>query len=148
LLKGFKPVNWCSDCGSALAEAEVEYQDKKSIAIDVKFAFANHDIYTVFGAQAHQGKPVSIVIWTTTPWTIPANEAVSVHPTLEYALVWLKESNEVLLLAADLVNDAMSRYGISEFEVIGNAKGDQFGQVEGQDAAPFVVQHPFMRNQD
>lgn len=146
LHKGFKPVNWCSDCGSALAEAEVEYQDKKSIAIDVKFAFADERIYDVFAAASHKGKPVSIVIWTTTPWTIPANEAVSVHPSLEYALVLLNEQNEVLLLAADLVKDAMSRYGIEAYEVLGVAKGAAFGQLEGQAQAPFSVQHPFMPN--
>lgn len=146
LHKGFKPVNWCSDCGSALAEAEVEYQDKKSIAIDVKFAFADSSaILSAFGADAaHADKPVSIVIWTTTPWTIPANEAVSVHPTLEYSLVLLKEQGEILLLAADLVSDAMQRYGIADFEVLATAKGEAFGQLAGQEQAPFSVKHPFM----
>ena len=150
LHKGFKPVNWCSDCGSALAEAEVEYQDKKSIAIDVKFSFAdNRELLKIFNVNAdHSNTPVSIVIWTTTPWTIPANEGVSVHPTLEYSLVLLKEQNEILLLATDLVADAMSRYGIANetFDVLGNAKGADFGQIKGQAAAPFSVQHPFMLN--
>ncbi|MBE0482676.1 MAG: isoleucine--tRNA ligase [Bacterioplanes sp.] len=148
LHKGFKPVNWCSDCGSALAEAEVEYQDKKSIAIDVKFAFADTAaLLKAFAAdESLATKTISIVIWTTTPWTLPANEAVSVHPTLEYSLVWLKEQDEILLLAADLVNDAMQRYGITAdgFEVVATAKGAAFGQLDGQAAAPFVVQHPFM----
>ena len=146
LHKGFKPVNWCSDCGSALAEAEVEYEDKQSIAIDVKFAFPDSAaILSAFGADAaHADKTVSIVIWTTTPWTIPANEAVSVHPTLEYSLVLLKEANEILLLAADLVEDAMQRYGIEAFEVLATAKGAAFGQLPEQDAAPFSVKHPFM----
>jgi len=146
LHKGFKPVNWCSDCGSALAEAEVEYEDKQSIAIDVKFAFPDSAaILSAFGADAaHADKTVSIVIWTTTPWTIPANEAVSVHPTLEYSLVLLKEANEILLLAADLVEDAMQRYGIEAFEVLATAKGAVFGQLPEQDAAPFSVKHPFM----
>ncbi len=146
LHKGFKPVNWCPDCGSALAEAEVEYQDKQSLAIDVKFAFADRaGILQAFGADAAQAdKPVSIVIWTTTPWTLPANEAVSVHPTLEYSLVLLKEQNEILLLATDLVADAMNRYGVEIYEILGTAKGAAFGQVAGQAAAPFVVEHPFM----
>lgn len=150
LHKGFKPVNWCSDCGSALAEAEVEYQDKKSIAIDVKFSFAdNRELLKIFNVNAdHSNTPVSIVIWTTTPWTIPANEGVSVHPTLEYSLVLLKEQNEIILLATDLVADAMVRYGFTneEYEVLGNAKGADFGQIKGQAAAPFSVQHPFMLN--
>ncbi|QQD23403.1 isoleucine--tRNA ligase [Venatoribacter cucullus] len=148
LHKGFKPVNWCSDCGSALAEAEVEYQDKKSIAIDVKFPFAAPEaLLEKFAADAAlASKPVSIVIWTTTPWTLPANEAVSVHPTLEYSLVWLQEADEILLLASDLVASAMQRYGIAAdaYQVVGTAQGAAFGQLSGQEHAPFVVQHPFM----
>lgn len=152
LHKGFKPVNWCSDCGSALAEAEVEYQDKKSVAIDVKFAFAdNTELLRVFNVSGdYSNTPASIVIWTTTPWTIPANEAVSVHPTLEYSLVLLKEQNEIILLATDLVADAMVRYGFTNeaYEVLGNAKGADFGQLKGQTSAAFSVQHPFMSSTD
>ncbi|WP_028293412.1 isoleucine--tRNA ligase [Oceanobacter kriegii] len=152
LHKGFKPVNWCPDCGSALAEAEVEYQDKKSIAIDVKFNFVDSAaILAVFGADAALAdKPVSLVIWTTTPWTLPANEAVSVHPTLEYSLVLLKEQNEMLILAADLVADAMGRYGIDAegYEILATAKGADFGWTAEQktagEAAPFALKHPFM----
>ena len=148
LHKGFKPVNWCPDCGSALAEAEVEYQDKQSIAIDVKFAFADRKgLVSAFSADDSLAeKNISIVIWTTTPWTLPANEAVSVHPTLEYSLVLLKEQDEVLLLATDLVADAMQRYGIerSGYDIVGTAKGMVFGQTEEQDEAPFRVLHPFM----
>jgi len=150
LEKGFKPVNWCMDCGSALAEAEVEYQDKKSISIDVKFAFTDTAaLLTAFGADAALSaslseKTASIVIWTTTPWTLPANEAVSVHPELEYSLVHLTEQDEILVLATALVEDAMGRYGITDFNVIANAKGSAFGQTPEQDAAPFSVIHPFM----
>ena len=148
LHKGFKPVNWCSDCGSALAEAEVEYQDKKSIAIDVKFQFFNAGgIVSAFGAdESIAAKPISIVIWTTTPWTLPANEAVSVHPNLEYSLVLLKEADEVLLLATDLIDDACQRYGLSadDVEVLATAKGAAFGQLPSQESAPFMVKHPFM----
>ena len=104
---------------------------------------------SAFGADAsHADKTVSIVIWTTTPWTIPANEAVSVHPTLEYSLVLLKEANEILLLAADLVEDAMQRYGIEAYEVLATTKGAAFGQSAEQDAAPFSVKHPFMPAND
>ena len=150
LEKGFKPVNWCMDCGSALAEAEVEYQDKKSISIDVKFAFTDTAaLLNAFGADASlASKTANIVIWTTTPWTLPANEAVSVHPELEYSLVHINtestESDEILVLATALVEDAMGRYGITDFNVIANAKGSAFGQLPEQDSAPFSVTHPFM----
>ena len=152
--KGAKPVNWCMDCGSALAEAEVEYQDKKSVAIDVKFEFVNeHEIlnrftFTDFNQNDYLGRKTSIVIWTTTPWTLPANEAVSVHPGIEYALVHLKESDELLVLAAELVNDAMGRYGIDSdgFDSIAFAKGADFGWVlDGEKVTePTKVIHPFM----
>src|SRR5690554_1261147 len=114
LHKVIKQVNWCYVCGSAFAEAEVEYHDKKSIAIYVNFAFSQTtELLKIFNVSGdYSNTPVSIVIWTTTPWTIPANEGVSVHPTLEYSLVLLKEQNEIVLLATDLVNDAMGRYGI------------------------------------
>ena len=156
LHKGEKPVNWCMDCGSALAEAEVEYQDKKSVAIDVKFAFSNtKDLLSKFSIEKDtsefESKTASIVIWTTTPWTLPANEAVSVHPSIEYALVYLKEADEILLIAAELVKDAMERYGIAAdgFETLGFAKGADFGWVrEETDSAPFSVKHPFMPADD
>jgi isoleucyl-tRNA synthetase len=152
LHKGEKPVNWCMDCGSALAEAEVEYQDKKSVSIDVKFAFQNTEsLLSKFklekDASEFSAKTASIVIWTTTPWTLPANEAISVHPEIEYALVYSKEADELLLLATDLVRDAMGRYGIEAdgYEIIGFAKGADFGWVQGEtDVAPFSVKHPFM----
>ena len=149
LEKGFKPVNWCMDCGSALAEAEVEYQDKKSISIDVKFAFTDTEaLLNAFGADsALSDKTANIVIWTTTPWTLPANEAVSVHPELEYSLVHINtesEQSEILVLATALVEDAMGRYGITDFAVIANAKGEAFGQLPEQNSAPFSVNHPFM----
>ena len=149
LEKGFKPVNWCMDCGSALAEAEVEYQDKKSISIDVKFAFTDTAaLLNAFGADsALSDKTANMVIWTTTPWTLPANEAVSVHPELEYSLVHINtesEQSEILVLATALVEDAMGRYGITDFAVIANAKGEAFGQLPEQNSAPFSVNHPFM----
>lgn len=156
--KGAKPVNWCMDCGSALAEAEVEYQDKKSVAIDVKFEFENsHEIlerftFSDFNSDDYLGRKTSIVIWTTTPWTLPANEAVSVHPSIEYALVYLKESNELIVLAAELVKDAMERYGIAEdgFDSVAFAKGADFGWViDGDEVGhPTKVKHPFMPNDD
>ncbi|EAT11608.1 isoleucine--tRNA ligase [Bermanella marisrubri] len=149
---GFKPVNWCMDCGSALAEAEVEYQDKKSVSIDVTFSFKDtSSLLKQFKLESEaseiDSKTASIVIWTTTPWTLPANEAVSVHPELEYSLVHLKERDELVILASDLVKDAMGRYGIDAngYAVVGFAKGADFGWVAGQtESAPFTVKHPFM----
>lgn len=149
LHKGFKPVNWCSDCGSALAEAEVEYEDKQSIAIDVAFKFANrHEIQQAFGLES-DGRDVSIVIWTTTPWTIPANEAVSVHPTLEYSLVeaGFEDEGKLLVLASDLVEDAMQRYGVTKFTTLATAKGADFSWTMGEGSEwpkCAKVIHPFM----
>ncbi|MFT5277271.1 MAG: isoleucyl-tRNA synthetase [Glaciecola sp.] len=128
LEKGFKPVHWCTDCGSALAEAEVEYQDKVSPAIDVKFQISNHDAFAeafgVTSAKLQEGK-ASVVIWTTTPWTIPANRAISLHPEFSYELVEvnLDAGKEFYLLAADLVESCMQRYGITDFNVIAACTG-------------------------
>jgi isoleucyl-tRNA synthetase len=110
--RGLKPVNWCFDCASALAEAEVEYMDRKSPVIDVAFALADEDagkLATAFGA-AVLGKPAFIVIWTTTPWTIPANQALNVHPEVVYALVDC--GDRLLVLARDLVEACLTRYGL------------------------------------
>lgn len=126
LEKGFKPVHWCTDCGSALAEAEVEYQDKTSPAIDVRFSFADEAIVEKFKhpeGKVGQGK-VSVVIWTTTPWTLPANRAVCVHPELEYTLVQVEgEQPERLILASDLVAQAMDRFGFEHYHALGHCYG-------------------------
>ncbi len=120
VFKGLKPVNWCFDCGSALAEAEVEYQDKKSDAIDVAFAIEDAgQLAEAFGLAA-LAKPAAIVIWTTTPWTIPANQALNVHPEFDYALV--DTGARLLVLAAELVESCLKRYEL-EGEVIATAKG-------------------------
>jgi isoleucyl-tRNA synthetase len=87
LTKGYKPVHWCTDCGSALAEAEVEYEDKDTFAIDVRFPVLNEQALL---ARCHhtEGRcgegPLAVVIWTTTPWTLPANRAVALNPVLDY----------------------------------------------------------------
>src|SRR5690349_23690294 len=79
--RGLKPVNWCFDCGSALAEAEVEYEDRKDITVDVAFPFAESEkVAKAFGLEALPNKPGYAVIWTTTPWTLPANQALNAHP--------------------------------------------------------------------
>lgn len=128
LEKGFKPVHWCTDCGSALAEAEVEYQDKVSPAIDVKFEIKEHAAFAdAFGVNPERLQQVksSVVIWTTTPWTIPANRAISLHPELSYELVevTLENGKENYVIAADLVESCMHRYGITDFNVIGTCAG-------------------------
>ena len=113
----------------------------------MKFKF--HDrkaIKEAFGVTVENANNTSIVIWTTTPWTLPANEAVSVHPDLEYSLVHLTETDENLVLATALVEDAMGRYGITEFTVLGNAKGADFAEssTELTDQRSALVEHPFM----
>ena len=120
VFKGLKPVNWCFDCGSALAEAEVEYADKKSQTIDVAFPVADEaKLAAAFGLAA-LAKPAAIVIWTTTPWTIPANQALNIHPDFTYALVDTGE--RLLVLAEELVESCLKRYSL-EGSVIATAPG-------------------------
>ncbi|HEV7813629.1 MAG TPA: class I tRNA ligase family protein, partial [Janthinobacterium sp.] len=111
--RGLKPVNWCFDCGSALAEAEVEYQDKRDPAIDVGFPFAEPaKVAAAFGLPALPTQNGQVVIWTTTPWTIPANQAMNAHPEATYALVETVRDGAplLLILAADLVASCLERY--------------------------------------
>ncbi len=137
--QGFKPVHWCTDCGSALAEAEVEYKDKQSPAIDVRFTVTDNAVADKFShPENHAGEgDISIVIWTTTPWTLPANRAVAVHPEVEYSLVQCeKEGNKFrLILATDLVESCVDRFGIEKHHALGFAKGQDLDLVK--------VQHPF-----
>jgi len=110
--RGLKPVNWCFDCNSALAEAEVEYIDKKTPAIDVAFPLARGEevkVAEMFGVAA-LGKPTFTAIWTTTPWTIPANQALNFHPEFTYALV--DAGDRLLILAETLVESCLQRYGL------------------------------------
>jgi isoleucyl-tRNA synthetase len=121
LHKGSKPVHWCIDCGSALAEAEVEYEDKTSYAIDVRFeAVDTEAMLKAFGTSDGKG-PVSVIIWTTTPWTLPANQAVSLHPDLEYVLLQL--GDERIVLARALMDDALARYELGEVTELGTCTG-------------------------
>lgn len=127
--RGLKPVYWCFDCGSSLAEFEIEYADKKSDTLDVAFESDNPaDLASAFGLNAlPAGKPAFAVIWTTTAWTIPANQALNAHPGLEYALV--DTPRGVLLLGASLVEKCLERYGL-EGTVLATAKGEALrGQV-------------------
>ncbi len=133
LHQGFKPVHWCIDCGSSLAEAEVDYEDKTSSSIDV--AFYAQDAATLIGKFNLNlpEKPVIVPIWTTTPWTLPANEAVCLHPTFDYTLVDV--GDHYLLIATDLVESVMARYGIERFTAIAKAKGILFEHA--------LLKHPF-----
>ncbi len=132
VFKGLKPVNWCFDCGSALAEAEVEYQDKKSSTIDVAFPIADEaKLAAAFGLPS-LGKPASIVIWTTTPWTIPANQALNVHPEFEYSLVDV--GDKLLVLASELVESCLARYKL---------EGTVVATTTGQALELINFRHPF-----
>ncbi|WHQ74972.1 isoleucine--tRNA ligase [Pantoea sp. Lij88] len=134
LHKGAKPVHWCLDCRSALAEAEVEYYDKTSPSIDVMFNAVDADaVRQAFGVAQVNG-PISLVIWTTTPWTLPANRAISLHPEFEYQLIQIE--GRALILAKELVESVMKRAGVSEWQVLGECQG---AALELQ-----KFQHPFL----
>jgi isoleucyl-tRNA synthetase len=137
LQQGFKPVHWCIDCGSALAEAEVEYEDKNSSSIDVAFlAIQPTDFLNKF-ADALPIKPLIMPIWTTTPWTLPANEAVCLHPDIDYALLDVGERYYVI--ASDRVEATMSLYEISAYVKKAEVKGKHFENL--------LLQHPFFDKQ-
>ncbi len=124
IYRGLKPVNWCFDCGSALAEAEVEYSDSESPAIDVAFPLADEDkqkAEEIFGVKLN--KPTAAVIWTTTPWTIPSNQALAFSPDLTYVLV--ETANRNFVLAEGLWEDALKRFAM-EGKVIAKAPGKSF----------------------
>lgn len=122
LQQGFKPVHWCVDCGSALAEAEVDYENKNSPSIDVAFFAKNpQDVLNCFQGN-HALKPVMVPIWTTTPWTLPANEAVCLHPELEYALIDTPE--HYLIVAVDLVESVLARYAYEQHSILDRIKGN------------------------
>jgi isoleucyl-tRNA synthetase len=120
LHKGVKPVHWCMDCGSALAEAEVEYQDKQSPAIDVAFVAVDPAAFNAACGSAWEGE-IAVPIWTTTPWTLPANMAVSLNPQLEYLLIEAK--GRALLIAAELAESCAQRFGLDSLTVLGRCQG-------------------------
>ncbi|MDE3208813.1 MAG: class I tRNA ligase family protein, partial [Pseudomonadota bacterium] len=132
LYQGQKPVHWCISCSSALAEAEVEYEERVSPAVDVMFhAVDPQAMAKVFKLQ-DPFSDIHAVIWTTTPWTLPANEAISVHPDLVYDLI--ETPRGALILAHDLAEGALSRYGLD---------GTLLGQAQGRDLENLYFQHPF-----
>ena len=152
IFRGLKPVNWCFDCGSALAEAEVEYEDRKDPAVDVGFAFAEPEkLATAFNLKSLPDKPGWIVIWTTTPWTLPGNQALNVHPDVDYALVETERGMLIVadaMLAAGDVPDSteeefdslamprlLAKYGIKVWKTIGKAKGKALENIR--------FRHPF-----
>jgi isoleucyl-tRNA synthetase len=139
VVRGFKPVHWCFDCASALAEAEIEYADKVSPAIDVAYdARDPRSLAAKFGVSIADGDIVTVPIWTTTPWTLPASVAVTLGPELEYALVEgpARGGKRVLLVVADaLAPAALARYGVDEVQVLGRAKGSALENL--------VLAHPF-----
>ena len=133
--RGLKPVNWCFDCSSALAEAEVEYQDKVDLAIDVGFPFIDAQrvrLAAAFGLPDLPALPGYIVIWTTTPWTIPANQALNLHPEISYQLV--ETERGLLILAAERVSACLAEYGL---------QGKVLGECLGQALDHVQFHHPF-----
>ena len=124
VFRGLKPVNWCFDCGSALAEAEVEYQDKVDVAVDVGFAFREPEkLAKAFGLSKLPHDTGFLVIWTTTPWTLPANQALNAHPEFDYALVETNDAaRPLLLLAKERVAACLESWGL-QGKVIAECKG-------------------------
>jgi isoleucyl-tRNA synthetase len=142
LHKGFKPVHWCMDCGSALAEAEVEYKDKQSPAIDVAFEVVDRaSLLKHCGVDKDLAGSLSVAIWTTTPWTLPANMAVSLHAELEYVLVsYSKAGQQRTVLVADALHQTvMQRYAADSFDIVGRCKGAALEHL--------ALQHPFYQRQ-
>ena len=126
--RGVKPVHWCTECRSALAEAEVEYEERTSPAVDVGFEVAdNRDLERRVGlaSGALGSHPVDIVIWTTTPWTLPANQAVALRDTFLYVLVEATHGQEVrrLIVAAELLAACLERFGMTERRVLARFEG-------------------------
>ncbi|PZO63691.1 MAG: isoleucine--tRNA ligase [Pseudoxanthomonas suwonensis] len=144
LERGVKPVYWCFDCGSALAEAEIEYADKQSPAVDVAYAARDAQaVARLFGAELPEGAEVAVPIWTTTPWTLPASLAISVGPELDYVLVEGPARDgrrRLLVLAEALAEKALQRYGVDTTTVLGRASG---AALEGR-----LFAHPFYPERD
>lgn len=137
LQQGFKPVHWCVNCRSALAEAEVEYRDKTSLAIDVRFPVVDSaEIWQRLNLTPRT-IPISIPIWTTTPWSLPANQAVALNATVEYVL--LQTKREGLILAKELLENCAQRYGLTDYQCLISFPGQLLEGV--------LLQHPFYARQ-
>ncbi len=130
--KGKKPVHWCPTCKTALAEAEVKYEDHRSPSIYVKFKMIS-DLGGIFPSL--KGKPVSVIIWTTTPWTIPANLAIALHPDFSYVAVEV-ERGEVYILAEGLLEEVMKKFGIQNYRILEKFPGSKLENLKGR--------HPYL----
>jgi isoleucyl-tRNA synthetase len=146
--KGYKPVHWCLNCRSALAEAEVEYEPKTSPSVYVRFEVLDREdlAQRIAHTPAEQlalseAVPTSIAIWTTTPWSLPGNRAVALHPQFEYSLIEfdLGAGRERLLLAAELVKSVMATLGVQQWNVLAEVKGSALEKL--------MLQHPFYERQ-
>lgn len=132
--RGSKPVNWCTDCGSALAEAEVEYKDKLSASIYVTYAAKNPSEFAqLFGVSTD--KPIDVVMWTTTPWTFPSSYAMCLHPELEYGL-YETEQGRCFVFATELANDVANVAKLGELKLLGTAKGIDLDKQ--------IIRHPYL----
>lgn len=131
--QGYRPVYWCLECGSALAEAEVEYADKTSPAIDVRYRSKNIAEMLQRFDFIEDISNISVPIWTTTPWTLPASQAVTVHPDVSYVLVSVRE--EYLVIAQPLLETVMQRYGETDYVVL--------AEIPGKNLEYLTLQHPF-----
>lgn len=133
LQQGFKPVHWCIDCGSSLAEAEVDYENKTSPSIHVAFLAADPVTFLKRFKVTSSFSKLVVPIWTTTPWTLPANEAVALHPDITYALV---QTGEICyVIAEDLVPEVMARFGISDYQILNLLNGEHLENL--------TLHHPF-----
>lgn len=134
--KGLKPVYWCASCETALAEAEVEYADISSKSIYVRFKFDSESVNKINKIVDLGGKDIYAIIWTTTPWTIPSNVAISMHPRFEYSL--FDKDGDIYVVATDLLSSFLADVGWeeSEIKVIGTAVGQDFELME--------VKHPLI----
>mgnify|MGYP005691055147 FL=1 len=136
LTRGSKPVYWCEECGSALAEAEVEYADKESKAIDFLFPIESNQLKEVFNDITSEN--TFIASWTTTPWTIPSNKAICFNSKFKYELVELKSKGKIfnLVICSDLIEDTLERYEIENFVKLGSTTGDKLSDL--------ICSHPFL----
>nr|MDQ6924290.1 isoleucine--tRNA ligase [Pseudomonadota bacterium] len=140
IYRGLKPVNWCFDCQSALAEAEVEYEDREDVAVDVGFKLDDRDrekLAAAFHLPPLPAGPVYAVIWTTTPWTLPANQALNVHPEFQYSLV--ETDRGTLVLASDLKEASLKRFGVRRK----NTNGESDATTSGRSLEMIRFRHPF-----
>lgn len=135
LFKGVKPVHWCIDCRSALAEAEVEYQEKYSMSVDVQFNVNNEADWSKAFSLNQLNKMTSVVIWTTTPWTLPANQAIAVNNDILYAIVDIGYVN--IIVAEPLLELLMNKVNIKNYQILATTTGKRLNRL--------TVRHPFNR---